>query len=350
MRIGSLLRGFCYSIIVFGVLGCALFGGSAQEGAGPEPGTSGGATATAAENTASAGTNTTNKAPGDEAPDGMAYVPDGTFVMGLSAEDPLDLQNAGRKRVTTSAFLIDSTEVTNAEYRAYLRGLDPEARQARRPDSTAWQEARSAESFSVYFRGERFAEHPVVAVTWAEARAYCQAQGGRLPTEAEWERAARAGHLGRVYPWEGLDPRTESGDYRANYKPAGGYAFDGHAFTAPVGAFPANDVGLHDMAGNVAEWTRDAWAPTYGATGDFNPAYQEEGEARRVLRGGAWNSGAFFIGVGVRQARRRDSASAAVGVRCAREVARLEGQPAAETTEPSGTESDTGNGEDGSSP
>ncbi|MFB6231877.1 MAG: hypothetical protein ABEL04_12060, partial [Salinibacter sp.] len=87
MRIGSLLRGFCYSTIALGTLGCALFGGSTQEGTGPEPGTSSSATATAAEDTASAGTNTTNESPGDEAPAGMVYVPDGTFVMGLSAED-----------------------------------------------------------------------------------------------------------------------------------------------------------------------------------------------------------------------------------------------------------------------
>jgi len=222
-------------------------------------------------------------------PAGMVYVPDGTFVMGLSAEDPLDLQNAGRKRVTTSGFLIDSTEVTNAEYRAYLRGLDPEARQARRPDSTAWQEARSAESFSVYFRGERFAEHPVVAVTWAEARAYCQAQGGRLPTEAEWERAARGGLVGKRFPWG--DELCPDGEHRCNIWqgafPTENTAEDGYEGTAPVDAFRQNEFGLYNAAGNVWEWCGDWFTADHPEGPLSNPTGPPEGD-EKVIRGGSY--------------------------------------------------------------
>jgi formylglycine-generating enzyme required for sulfatase activity len=250
----------------------------------------------------------------------MSLIPDGTYIIGLTDEDPLSLQTAGRKRVTISAFHLDKYEVTNADYREYLDELSADERQARLPDSTVWGRARSQESWTAYFRGELFSDHPVVGVTWRDARAYCQANNKRLPTEAEWEYAARGGHLGRVYPWPGLGTQNEEGDYLANYNPNEGYAFDGYAFTAPVDALPPNDWGLYNMAGNVAEWTRDAYNPSYENISDFNPRYEDEEESRRVVRGGAWNSSAFFIGVGVRNTQPRDEASTSIGFRCVREV------------------------------
>lgn len=267
----------------------------------------------------------------------MSLIPDGTYIMGLTDEDPLSLQTAGRKRVTISAFHLDKYEVTNADYREYLDELSADERQARLPDSTVWGSARSQESWTAYFRGELFSDHPVIGVTWDNARAYCQARDKRLPTEAEWEYAARGGHLGRVYPWPGLGTQNEEGDYLANYNPNEGYAFDGYAFTAPVDAFPPNDWGLYNMAGNVAEWTRDAYNPSYENIADFNPRYEDEEESRRVVRGGAWNSSAFFIGVGVRNTQPRDEASVSIGFRCVREVSSA--QPDESTDSTSGTSS-----------
>ena len=263
-------------------------------------------------------------------------VPSGTFIMGLTDEDPLSIQSAGRKRVTISPFYIERREVTNAEYRDYLSQLSSDERGERLPDSTAWTKARTEESWEVYFRSDYYSDYPVVGVTWDEARAYCQAHDKRLPTEAEWEYAARAGHLGRVYPWNGLTTRGPNGDYLANFKPPEGYAADGYAFTAPVGAFPPNNWGLYEMAGNVAEWTRDAYTPSYDNLSDFNPYYRDEEESRRVVRGGAWNSDSFFIGVGVRDTQPRDEASIEIGFRCASEAASLDSGDAPEDTTETG--------------
>ena len=266
-------------------------------------------------------------------------IPSGSFIIGLTDEDPLSLQSAGRKRVTVSSFFIEQYEVTNAEYRDYLNELSPEERQERLPDSTAWGDARTQESWDAYFRSDYYADYPVVAVSWEEARNYCQAQDKRLPTEAEWEYAARAGYLGRVYPWAGLSTRDQDGDYLANFNPPEGYASDGYAFTAPVDAFPPNGWGLYNVAGNVAEWTRDAYTPSYDNLSDFNPYYQDEDEPRRVIRGGAWNSNAAFIGVGMRDTQPKDEASADVGFRCVREAVSLKQTP----TTPQNDTTETGN-------
>lgn len=251
-------------------------------------------------------------------------IPSGTFIMGLTDADPLSLQNAGRKRVTVSSIYVDQHEVSNADYRQYLEQLSPEERSERLPDSTAWTEARSQESWETYFRSDFFSDYPVLGVTWAEAQAYCEAQNKRLPTEAEWEYAARGGFLGRIYPWAGISTRGSEGDYLANFNPSEGYAADGYAFTAPVDAFPPNNWGLYNVAGNVAEWTQDAYTPSYDPLSDFNPHFVDENEPRRVVRGGAWNANTFSIGVGVRDSQPRDEASVSIGFRCVQDIGVLE--------------------------
>jgi len=248
----------------------------------------------------------------------MVYIHDGMFIMGLTDEDPLMLQVAGLKRVTLSAYYIDKYEVSNEAYRAFLEGLDAEERARMLPDSTVWQSLGNRYGWTDYFWGAQYSKYPVVGVTWEQAKAFCESQGKRLPTEAEWEYAARGGKIGLVYPWEGLEPRDKQGRYLANYKPGpGAYAADGFAFTAPVFAFPQNEWGLHNIAGNVAEWTMDAYTPTYSVLSDFNPVYEDENEPRRVVRGGSWASDAFYIGVGVRDAMPYNTASPYVGIRCA---------------------------------
>lgn len=256
---------------------------------------------------------------------GMVLVPDGMFIMGLTAEDPLALQNAGRKHVTVNSLYVDETEVTNADYRAFLNDMPREQRDLFLPDSTIWAEVRSQESWDTYFRSPLFEDYPVIGVTWEQARDYCQSLEKRLPTEAEWEYAARAGHLGRIYPWDGFDTRTDDGKYLVNYNPArGGYAADGFAFTAPVDAFPANDWGLYGMTGNVAEWVRDAYTPSYDDISDFNPFHKDEEQPLRIVRGGSWTSSAFYIGVAARDTQHKSQPSATVGFRCVREVSVVE--------------------------
>jgi formylglycine-generating enzyme required for sulfatase activity len=257
----------------------------------------------------------------------MVRLPDGSFIMGLTDEDPLDIQNAGRKKVTVSSFYIDRFEVTNQEYRNFLNELSGEEREQRVPDSTAWSGSASNANWRTYFYGSERSDYPVVAVTWNDAKAFCRWEGKRLPTEAEWEYAARAGRVGGVYPWAGFSPRDPQGRYLANFNPGRqGQAADGYAFTAPVGSYPPNRWGLHDVAGNVAEWVRDAYTPSYSALSGLDPIYTDPEENRRVVRGGSWSSNAFQIGVGVRGVQPMDEASARIGFRCAADISSIEGE------------------------
>ena len=140
----------------------------------------------------------------------------------------------------------------------------------------------------------------------------------RLPSEAEWEYAARSGIAGGIYPWPGLEPRNPTGAYMANYNPGRGvYAADGFAFTAPVESFYPSPWGLYHMSGNVAEWVQDSYSASYGALSNFNPTYVDAEEPRRIVRGGSWASDDFYIGVGVRDAQPTNEASIFTGFRCA---------------------------------
>jgi formylglycine-generating enzyme required for sulfatase activity len=284
----------------------------------------------------------------------MVRLPDGTFIMGLTDEDPFDMQTSGRRRVTVSAFYIDRFEVTNAEYRAYLQSLSQGAREDALPDSTAWTSSASRADWSTYFYGSNYDDYPVVSVTWQEAKDYCDNESKRLPTEAEWEYAARAGRVGGVYPWSGFSPRDAFGRYLANFNPGRqGQAADGYAFTAPVGSFPPSRWGIHDAAGNVAEWVEDTYSETYANLSDLDPVYrgtEDSQETRKVVRGGAWDSSAFRIGVGFRDMQESEQGSPRIGFRCAANVSQVEGtqrrftNPEPEPSEPAGgdTGGDTG--------
>ena len=224
----------------------------------------------------------------------MVYVPEGEFLMG-SADSDADASSDEKPQHTVylDAYWIDKTEVTNAMY-----ALCVQAGVCSPPSSTG------SSTRSSYYGDPQYDNYPVINVSWNDATAYCEWAGGRLPTEAEWEKAAR-GTDGRVYPWGNENVAgnlLNFCDSNCQYDWADKTVDDGYADTAPVGSYPdgASPYGALDMAGNVWEWVNDWYGSSYyGNSPSENPAGPSSGDAR-VLRGGSW----YFYVSSVRAAGR----------------------------------------------
>lgn len=195
-----------------------------------------------------------------------------------------------------------------------------------------------------YFWHPSYDDYPVVGVSWKQANAFCiwrtdlmnkylvmsgssSAHDYRLPTEGEWEYAARGDLDHSMYPWGGHYTRNIEGCFLANYKPLrGNYADDGGEITVAVGSYEANDFGLYDMAGNVAEWTSSAYdESSYAFVHDMNPDYRYEAKPqdnpalkRKVVRGGSWKDIGFFLQCGQRTFEYQDTSKSYLGFRCVR--------------------------------
>ncbi|MDB4942971.1 MAG: Serine/threonine kinase [Labilithrix sp.] len=238
---------------------------------------------------------------GPACPPGMILVKNGKFFMG--SDDKADEANERpAHQVTLASFCIDRTEVTVAQYKACSdKG---ECKRAPRDNDWPGITARERKIYDPLCNArdpEGKATYPINCIDWELSGAYCAAQGGRLPTEAEWEFATR-GSDGRRFPWG--DDRPTGGHLNAcgkecvawgkknNEEVTAMYAADdGFATTAPVGSFPAGSspFGLVDVVGNVWEWASDWYAP-YTDAAQTNPIGAATG-TERVLRGGAWNGG-----------------------------------------------------------
>ena len=194
----------------------------------------------------------------------------------------------------------------------------------------------------LYFSSPSYGQYPVVGVTWKQAYAFCHwrtqylldyykknkifTEGTfRLPTEAEWEYAARAGRNNIIYPWSGPNTKDFSGRFLANFKPnRGRYSLDGGVSPVKVGSFYANDFGLFDLAGNVAEWTNTAYYEgSYNYLADINPDLQiwaeddaPQKKKRKIIRGGSWKDISYYMQVGTRSFEYQDEASSSIGFRC----------------------------------
>nr|HPN21331.1 SUMF1/EgtB/PvdO family nonheme iron enzyme [Tenuifilaceae bacterium] len=194
-----------------------------------------------------------------------------------------------------------------------------------------------------YFWHPAFDNYPVVGVTWKQASAFCiwrtqllnkylaaegtSIQDYRLPLEAEWEYAARGNLDHSMYPWGGPYPRNLEGCFLANFKPLrGNYIDDGGLIPIAVGSYEPNDYGLYDMAGNVSEWTANAYDESaYSFMHDMNPDYKYNAKPndlpamkRKVVRGGSWKDISFFLQVGQRSYEYQDTAKSYIGFRCVR--------------------------------
>lgn len=216
------------------------------------------------------------------------------------------------------------------------------------PDTTAWvndfDNAYNEPYVRLYFSHGGYNDYPVVGVSWEQANAFCNwrteylrrslgregvyVEPYRLPTEAEWEYAARAGVNENMYPWEGdLTMSEDRGCFYANFKPnEGNYVKDGHIITSRVGTYSPNDFGLYDMAGNVSEWTSTAFTESVGRLkSDLNPEYRYDAAQedpykmkRKIVRGGSWKDVAHNIRSDLRMWEYQNEQRSYIGFRCVR--------------------------------
>ena len=233
---------------------------------------------------------------------GMVFIPGGEFARGRTYKwGDYDLKwspaahndDTPVRTISVDPFYLDESEVTNSRYAAFAK-----ATKNRLPYHWIKGEIPEAKQ-----------QHPVVNVSWDDAAAYCAWQGQRLPTEAEWERAARGGLEARMYPWGDEAITRAAAHYQAET-------------TAPVCSKAKNRFGLCDMIGNVWEWTADWYGRTYYASA---PARNPTGPGTglyRVLRGGSWfDEPPLFLSCSYRSWARQSERSPTVGFRCAKSLA-----------------------------
>lgn len=231
----------------------------------------------------------------------MVLVPAGEFMMGTSEEEIPYLvelyderakwfkREVPKHKVYVDAFYIDKYEVTNSDFEKFIKAGGYNKKEYWTDEGWEWREIENVAK-PAFWENSNYnkPDQPVVGISWYEAYAYAKWRDGRLPTEAEWEKAAR-GTGGRLYPW-GEAPADERGIYRANYKSAKSYDEDGFYHPAPVGSFPegASPYGCQDMAGNVWEWCSDWFGFEYfRQSPDKNPKGPPTAPGR-VVRGGSW--------------------------------------------------------------
>ena len=233
---------------------------------------------------------------------GWVRVAAGVFLMGCVEADTGCLDNERPRHEVTflEPFELMAAEVTVGQYGQFV--LDTEYPFPPEPDY------------------RQTARHPVVLLSWSDAAAFCAWAGARLPTEAEWEYAARGGRAGLVYPW-GDEVSRERANYGADRCCAGAIGgADGWLNTAPVRSFPPNDYGLYDMAGNVWEWVA-GWLDDddYGSSPSIDPPGAAAGFAR-IVRGGSWLNFPAALRTSARLPFAQTGQTSNIGARCARDV------------------------------
>lgn len=242
----------------------------------------------------------------------MVYVPAGEFMMGSGMEDD---DNSPLHTVYMDAYWIDQTEVTNVMFAKFVdeTGYITQAEK----DGWSWDyhDSKWYKTSGADWRHPDgpdssiggLEDHPVIRVSWDDAQAYCSWAGRRLPTEAEWEKAAR-GKTGVLYPWGNGSPSASLLNFNSNI-----------GTTTPVGSYPLSPspYGVLDMAGNVWEWVADRYAKDYYSNSPYeNPLGPKTGQGRG-MRGGSWVWGEDTVRVTYREWGRQDESYWSTGFRCA---------------------------------
>lgn len=277
----------------------------------------------------------------------MAYIPGGEFVMGTNSKEGFPADGEGpMRKVKVKPFYMDPCAVTNAEFTEFVEdtGYQTEAeaygwsfvfhsllsekirKQVNqivqgtpwwcRVSGAYWHQPEGPDSSIDEKR-----DHPVVHISWNDAQAYCRWAGKRLPTEAEWEFAARGGLEQKKYPWG--DELTPDGEHYCNIWqgvfPKQNTEEDGFAGTAPAKSFPPNGYGLYNVSGNIWEWCSDWFIRTiHRRGGRDNPQGPEEGTSR-IMRGGSYLCHESYCNryrVAARSSNTPDSSTGNLGFRC----------------------------------
>jgi len=225
---------------------------------------------------------------------GMVLIPEGEFMMGKNSDSGSDFSPA--HKVNVDAFLMDKHEVTNGEYLKFCLET-----------SHKFPEFWNSNNFK---SGEAYLTYPVIGISWADANKYAKWAGKRLPTEAEWEYAARGGLIDKDYPngnrWIKVRAKQEPGSWKN--------------LVDPVGKFESNGFGLYDMGGNVWEWVSDKYSLDYYKVYETdNPSGPGEGE-NRIIRGGSWHSGPMCKKVYYRKGMPGNWCDFAIGFRCVKDI------------------------------
>jgi len=223
----------------------------------------------------------------------MVLVPAGQYAIGQDSDKERDF--SPQHVVCLDSFYIDVYEVSNSEYEKFC-------------DETGHRLPEFWDNPD-FCSGEEYPDHPVCGVSYFDALAYAKWAGKRLPTEAEWEVAARGGLKGNAYPW-GNDIVPEKSNYNKS----------GINSTTKKGSYSPNDYGIYDISGNVWEWVMDFYDYSYYKSSPVNnPKGPEKGKFR-VIRGGSWHSGPGCTGVYYRNALPQGWVDFAVGFRCVKDV------------------------------
>ncbi len=229
-------------------------------------------------------------------PEGMVLIPSGEFLMGKDIQNGLGFSPAHKVKI--DSFYLDAFEVTNREYLQFCLETGHTLPEFWNTD--------------IFKSGENFPDYPVIGVNWFDAQKYAEWAGKRLPTEAEWEYAARGGLIDMDFPngneWTKERAKQEGKGWKN--------------LIEPVGKYDPNGYGLYDMSGNVWEWVNDRHSETYYAVSEYDNPKGPESGTNRVIRSGSWHSGKMCKKVYYRKGLISNWSDFAVGFRCAKGVSK----------------------------